>query len=58
MPALAAIRLNQPLKAFYQRLVGKGKAKKVAVVAVMAKLLKLVYRVLNHNEPFDPNYNT
>lgn len=58
MPALAAIRLNEPLKAFYQRLVAKGKAKKVAVVAVMAKLLKLVYGVLKHNEPFDPNYNT
>ena len=58
MPALAAIRLNKPLKAFYQRLISKGKAKKVAVVAVMAKLLKLVYGVLKHNKPFDPDYKT
>ena len=57
MPALAAIRLNKPLKAFYQKLVSKGKAKKVALVAVMAKLLKLVYGVLKHNKPFDPDYN-
>ena len=58
MPALAAIRMDTPLKAFYQRLVNKGKAKKVAIVAVMAKLLKLVYGVLKHNKPFDPHYNT
>ena len=58
MPALAAIRMNKPLKAFYQRLISKGKPKKVAVVAVMAKLLKLVYGVLKHNKSFDPNYTT
>ena len=39
MAALVATRYNPPLKAFYQRLVAKGKPKKVALVAVMRKLL-------------------
>ncbi len=31
--------LNKRMKAFYQRLLAKGKPKKVALVAVMRKLL-------------------
>ena len=39
MPALVATRFNQKLKEFYQRLLASGKPKKVALVAVMRKLL-------------------
>lgn len=39
MPALVALRYNPDLKAFYQRLTTAGKPKKVAVTAVMRKLL-------------------
>ena len=39
MAALAAIRWNDHLRAFYARLVAKGKPKKVALVAVMRKLI-------------------
>ena len=39
MPVLVAIRFNQRLKVFYQRLLASGKIKKVALVAVMRKLL-------------------
>lgn len=39
MAALAAIRWNDHLRAFYGRLVARGKQKKVALVAVMRKLL-------------------
>jgi transposase len=39
MAALAAIRWNDHLRAFYARLVARGKLKKVALVAVMRKLL-------------------
>ena len=39
MGALAAVRSNPPIKAFYARLVAKGKPKKVALVACMRKLL-------------------
>jgi len=44
MSALSVIRCNPTLREFYQRLIGKGKLKKVALTAVMRKLL--VY--MNH----------
>ncbi len=56
MPALVAIRYNPALKAVYERLVSKGKPKKVAIIAVMRKLLILAYAVLKSNKPFDVNY--
>ncbi|MFW9324617.1 IS110 family transposase, partial [Glaesserella parasuis] len=39
MAALSAIRFEPVFKAFYTRLVAKGKAKKVAIMACMRKLL-------------------
>lgn len=39
MATLVATRHNDHIKAFYQRLLGRGKAKKVAIVACMRKLL-------------------
>lgn len=54
MPSLAAIRHNPVVKAFFDRLVAAGKAKKAAVVACMAKLLRIVFGVLVHRQPFDP----
>jgi transposase len=39
MPTLAAIRHNPTIRAFYQRLLKAGKAKMVAVVACMRKVL-------------------
>lgn len=39
MAAISAARTDPQLKAFYQRLVEKGKPRKVALVAVMRKLL-------------------
>jgi len=56
MPALVAIRYNPILKAVYERLVTNGKPKKVAIVAVMRKLLILSYGVLKSEKPFDINY--
>lgn len=54
MPCLAAIRFNPIIKIFFERLVARGKHKKAALAACMAKLLKIVYGVLTHNKPFDP----
>ena len=54
MPCLAAIRFNPIIKGFFERLVQGGKHKKAALVACMAKLLKIVYGVLTHQKPFDP----
>ena len=42
MAALSAARCNPPLRHFYHRLLAAGKPKKVALVAVMRKLLTIV----------------
>ena len=46
MPALVAIRYNVDLKAKYEQLVAAGKEKKVAITAVMRKLLVLANALL------------
>jgi transposase len=46
MAALTAIVRNHRLKHFYQRLVAAGKAKKLALVAVMRKIAILLNRLL------------
>jgi transposase len=56
MAALVGVRFNPVLKAFYQRKLQQGLAKKSALVAAMRKLLHLVYGVLKHQQPFNPNY--
>ncbi|WP_115560718.1 IS110 family transposase [Xanthomonas arboricola] len=42
MATLTAVRFNESLRAFYQRLRGQGKASKVALVAAMRKLLVIL----------------
>lgn len=42
MAALSATQHNDQLKSFYKRLVGKGKPKKVALIAVARKLLTIL----------------
>jgi transposase len=49
MPALVAIRFNAPLKAAYLALRQAGKPAKVAIVAVMRKLLVLANALLRDN---------
>jgi transposase len=56
MPALVAIRYNAHLKGFYERLVSNGKPKKLAIIAVMRKLLVLSYGVLKSEKEYDKNY--
>jgi transposase len=58
MPALVAVRHNPPVKAFYERLVARGKNKKAALVACERKLLMLCYGVVKSQRPFDPNHLT
>lgn len=48
MAALVAARHNPILKAFYQRLIRQGKLKKVALTAVMRKLIILLNRLLKN----------
>lgn len=52
MAALAAIRCNPVLKAFYQRLRTTGKPPKVALVAVMHKLLTILNAIVRRGQPW------
>lgn len=54
MAALVATRFNPTIRAFYHRLLGQGKAKKVALVACMRKLLVMLNAMLKHNQPWHP----
>lgn len=52
MAAIVAARFNPVIRAFYQRLCASGKAKKVALVACMRKLLTIVNAMLKHRMPW------
>ncbi len=54
MATLAAVRCNPVIRAFYQRLIGAGKLKKVALVACMRKLLIILNAMLKHQTPWAP----
>lgn len=56
MPALVAMRFNPILAAFAQRLRQKGLHPKAIIVAVMRKLLHLIFGVLKSKRPFDPAF--
>ncbi len=49
MSALVAMRHNRKMKAFYQRLVDSGKAAKVALVAVMRKIIVYLNAMIKNN---------
>jgi len=54
MPVLTAVRRNPWLKAFYDRLIARGKPPKLALVAALRKLLHAVHSVARHRRPFVP----
>jgi transposase len=58
MPALSACRANPQMKQLYQRLVSKGKNKKLAIIAVARKLLLLIYTLWKSNSPYIPDYKS
>jgi transposase len=49
MATLSATRHNPRIKVFYQRLLARGKAKKVALVAAMRKLLTIVNTLIKND---------
>jgi len=53
MPALVAVQHDPALRAFYQRLLDRGKAKLQALVAVMRKLLHAAWGMFRHDQPYD-----
>ncbi len=50
-------RFNPVIKAFYNRLLAAGKAKKVALVACMRKLLTILNALFRKNEEWDESYH-
>jgi transposase len=55
MAALSAARYNPDLKAVYQRLCNAGKPPKVALTALMRKLVVLANTLLTQNRPWEPD---
>jgi transposase len=56
MAAVVAIRYNPHVKAVYERLVTRGKAKKAALGAAMRKLAHLCFGVLKTREVYRADY--
>lgn len=54
MAALSAARYNRDLKAVYQRLRNAGKPAKVALTAIMRKLVVLANTLFTQNRPWQP----
>jgi len=52
MATLSAIQSNPVIRSFYQRLLGKGKRPKVAIVACMRKLLVILNAMVRTNTAF------
>jgi transposase len=56
MPCVGAATLNNPvLKAYYRRLIVKGKAPKVAIIACMRKLIVILNTMLARRQEWDPS---
>lgn len=56
MSALVASRCNPVIRAFYERLLTAGKAKKVVLTACMHKLLIILNAILRHRTPWESNH--
>lgn len=54
MVTLAALNCNPYLKSIYARYLQKGMERMVAVGICMHKILRIIYGMLKHNQPFNP----
>jgi transposase len=50
MPTVVAVKHNPKIKAFYQRLLNRGKSKMVALIASMRKLLVILNLMVKNNQ--------
>lgn len=57
MAALSAIRFNEPIATFYNRLINKGKPKKVALVACMRKMIIHLNALVKESTTLNPTTN-
>ena len=58
MATLAVTRFNPVIRTFYLRLLAAGKAKKVALVACMRKLLTILNAIVKSGTPWNENLHT
>ena len=58
MATLSAIRCNPVIRRFYQRLIGAGKPRKVALTACMRKLLVILNAMVRDGAPWNPTLHT
>ena len=56
LSALSASRFNEQCRMLYERLLSRGKPKKVALIAVANKLLRQIFAILRSGIPYDPHY--
>ncbi len=58
LAAISAMNTESPLRDFYQRLLTKGKPKKVALIAVARKLLTLAFTLVKTQQPYNPEFQS
>ena len=56
MCSFNACKYNKACKAIYDRIVAKGKSKKLALIAVCNKLLKQAFAIVKSGLPYDENF--
>lgn len=56
MAALSASKYNKACNSLYERLLAKGKSKKLALIAVANKLIRQIFAIVKYGSVYDPNY--
>jgi len=54
--AFSACKHNKACRDIYERIVNKGKSKKLALIAVANKLLKQAFAIVKSGRPYDENF--
>jgi transposase len=54
MASIVALRHNPELRAIYDRLLAKGKAKMAALGALMRHIIHIAFGMLKHQQPYNP----
>lgn len=58
MCSFNACKYNKACKALFERLIAKGKSKKLALIAVCNKLLKQAFSIVKNGLPYDNEYKS
>ena len=58
MCSFNACKYNKACRDLYERIVAKGKSKKLALMAVANKLLKQAFTIIKSGRPYDENYRS